>query len=58
MSHISDFWYGLVHLFSQLQHKGIDAIGQLDRNQWAVVMVVTVGFGILCMRGYGSRRMR
>jgi hypothetical protein len=58
MSHISDSWYGLKHLFFQFQQNGTEAIGQLDRHQWALLMVATVGFGVLCMRGYGSRRMR
>ena len=30
-------------------------ICNLDPAEWAVVAVVVVGIGVLCMRGYGSR---
>ncbi len=55
MSHISDFYYWLTHLVTQFQENGADAIGQLDRHQWAILAVVTVTFGILCMRGYQTK---
>ena len=27
----------------------------LDPKEWAVIAVIIVGLGVLCMRGYGSR---
>ncbi len=33
-----------------------DAIGSLDRMQWFYVFVGAVIIGILCMRGFGSRK--
>ena len=55
MSHISDFSYWLRHLVTQFQQNGAEAVGQLDRHQWAMLAVATVAFGVLCMRGYGTR---
>jgi hypothetical protein len=28
---------------------------KLDRQEWVIVLVVAAVFGLLCMRGYGSR---
>ena len=27
----------------------------LDRQSWLVLLVITTAFGLLCMRGFGSR---
>lgn len=30
-------------------------INGLDRQSWLVLLVITTAFGLLCMRGFGSR---
>lgn len=30
--------------------------GRLDRTQWTIVSSVVFGIGLLCVRGFGSRK--
>lgn len=40
---------------NSLLNKCFSLIHRLDTTGWAIVAVVVVGLGVLCMRGYGSR---
>ncbi len=41
--------------FSQLYHNIILRLENLDFNQVALLVLVIVGFGFYCLRGFGSR---
>jgi hypothetical protein len=34
----------------------IKQVGELSHTQWLIVMAVAVAVGLICLRGYGSRK--
>ena len=44
-----------MHTINSLINQFFSLIHRLDTNGWAIVGVIVVGLGVLCMRGYGSR---
>lgn len=40
---------------TSLVRGGWEWLNGLDRDEWMILLMVTAGLGILCMRGFGSR---
>ena len=55
MPHISYVYHWVLHTLSSTYHSGWERLRHLDRQQWMVLLAVTMVAGFLCMRGYGTR---
>ena len=42
-------------MLSRLINQGMRYVEGLDRQEWLVVLVISVLLGALCLRGFGSR---
>ena len=55
MSYISYISHWISTTLSNGYRSGWDWLSQLDRQQWMVLLAVTMAGGFLCMRGHGGR---
>lgn len=44
------------HYIDKLEYTFSSTVSRMDTRDWIVFLGVVVVLGILCMRGYGSRR--
>jgi hypothetical protein len=42
--------------FNALYHSVYRYIDHMSAQQWMIVLVVVIGLGLVCMRGFGSRK--
>ena len=52
---MSQIVYWVFQTLNEAYRSTWEWMGQLDKQQWLVLLVVTTGSGFLCMRGLGSR---
>lgn len=49
------YYDSFVTYLSESYASGWQWLNNCDRQTWLILLVITTAFGLLCMRGFGSR---